>query len=210
MSISSADYLLPGCNFVSLLPVLPIPVRHPPVGRRRGRARIPWPAGQIVASVSTVSAHNRIPGLASRVPNGPTSASRSLPTAEATADRARCTSTAGRRRAGGFLDDGGVTHFVVPDYFRSLVPSRLGRPGLIVTVSGAVEAAVGAPIVMPAGRAAGAWAAAGITVYPVAISTRHADRGHRNVLWRPAGTMARLAVNLAYTGWAVTVALAAS
>jgi uncharacterized membrane protein len=111
-----------------------------------------------------------------------------------------------------FLITVGMAHFVVPGYFRTLVPPWLGLPGVLVAVSGAAEIVVGALILAPQAREAGGWAAAAlITTYlPSHLDAlRHARPDRPRRLERPVGAMARLIVNLLYIGWAVMVALAA-
>jgi uncharacterized membrane protein len=93
------------------------------------------------------------------------------------------------------------------------VPSWLGHAGLLVAVSGVAEIAIGAALLAPRVRAAAAWATAAlITVYLVchldALVRASGDRPRR--LDRPVGAALRLAVNLAYIGWAVAVALTAA
>ncbi|GHG54692.1 DoxX family protein [Streptomyces griseocarneus] len=110
-----------------------------------------------------------------------------------------------------FLLAVGVAHFVVPAYFRSLVPSWIGPAGPVVAVSGAAEIAVGTLVLAPGGRTAGGWAAAGlVTVYLVSHldALWHARAGHSGLLRRPIGAASRLVVNIGYIGWAVAVALA--
>lgn len=109
-----------------------------------------------------------------------------------------------------FLGTAGVAHFVFPSYFRSLVPSWIGRAGLLVAVTGLAEIAVGAVILAPSTRTVGAWAAAILISGYMAShldAVRHARTGHPNVLLRPMGVAARVTVNLGYIGWAVVVAL---
>jgi uncharacterized membrane protein len=112
-----------------------------------------------------------------------------------------------------FLISVGIGHFLVPGYFRSLVPSWLGRAGLLVAVGGVAEIVIGAVLLAPRGREAGGWAAAAlITVYLVchldALVRASGDRPR--LLDRPVGVALRLAVNLAYIGWALAVALTAT
>ncbi|MFF0752874.1 hypothetical protein [Streptomyces sp. NPDC004267] len=111
-----------------------------------------------------------------------------------------------------FLSGAGVAHFVVPGYFRTLVPRWLTRPGLLVAVTGAAEFAVGVLVLTPRWRAAGGWAAAAlITIYLVshvdALRSARADRAQ--FLERPVGAAARVVVNLFYICWSITVAEAA-
>ncbi|WP_067180490.1 DoxX family protein [Microtetraspora niveoalba] len=108
-----------------------------------------------------------------------------------------------------FLIVTGVAHFVVPGYFRTLVPAWLGRAGLLVAATGAAEIVVGALVLLPAVRSAGSWAAAAlITGYLVshvdALCRARADRPR--MLERPVGALARLVVNVLYIAWAVAVA----
>ncbi|MEU4929738.1 hypothetical protein AB0G54_25090 [Streptomyces yokosukanensis] len=112
-----------------------------------------------------------------------------------------------------FLIAVGIGHFLLPGYFRTLVPPWLGRAGLLVVAGGVAEIVVGAVILAPAGRAVGAWAAAAlITGYLVchldALWRASGDRPR--LLERPVGAALRLAVNLVYIGWAVTVARGAA
>ncbi|AQZ63489.1 hypothetical protein BKM31_20275 [[Actinomadura] parvosata subsp. kistnae] len=111
-----------------------------------------------------------------------------------------------------FLLTTGAAHFAVPAYFRSLVPSWIGPAPLLVAATGVAEIAVGALILAPVTRGAGAWAAALLISAYLAShldAVRHATPGHARVLLRPWAVAARLVVNLGYIGWAVAVALSA-
>ncbi|MFH9424626.1 hypothetical protein [Streptomyces sp. NPDC017529] len=108
-----------------------------------------------------------------------------------------------------FLAGTGVMHFVVPGYFRRLVPAWLRRERLLVAVTGAAEVVSGALLLVPCTRSAGGWAAAVlITGYLVshvdALCRARPDRPR--LLERPAGAVARLVVNVLYIAWAVAVA----
>ncbi|MEU9480948.1 hypothetical protein [Streptomyces sp. NPDC048191] len=112
-----------------------------------------------------------------------------------------------------FLSGVGVAHFVVPGYFRTLVPRWLARPGLLAATAGAAEIAVGALVLTPRWRAAGGWAAAAlITIYLVshldALRSARADRAR--FLERPVGAAARMVVNVFYICWSIAVAKAAA
>ncbi|MEU4332755.1 hypothetical protein [Nonomuraea dietziae] len=111
-----------------------------------------------------------------------------------------------------FLTTVGASHFLFPGYFRTLVPGWFPWAGPAVAASGVAEILVGGLLVVPGGRAAGGWAAAAlITAYLASHvdALRHAHRDRQRLLDRPAGAVARLVVNAAYIGWAVTVALTA-
>ncbi|MFE3453136.1 hypothetical protein ACFXJ8_29855 [Nonomuraea sp. NPDC059194] len=117
-----------------------------------------------------------------------------------------------------FLIVVGTSHFVFPGYFRTLVPGWFPWAGLAVAASGAAEIAVGVLLAggvvaaAPGITAAGGWAAAAlITVYLASHldALRHARPDRPRLLDRPVGVAARLVVNAAYLGWAVTVALTA-
>ncbi|MQS14761.1 hypothetical protein F7Q99_21475 [Streptomyces kaniharaensis] len=112
-----------------------------------------------------------------------------------------------------FLSGVGAAHFVVPGYFRTLVPRWLTQPALLVAAAGAAEIAVGALVLTPRWRAAGGWAAAAlITIYLVshvdALRSARADR--TRFLEQPVGAAARLVVNLFYICWSIAVAEAAA
>ncbi|UFQ19910.1 MULTISPECIES: hypothetical protein [Streptomyces] len=112
-----------------------------------------------------------------------------------------------------FLVVTGVAHFLVPGYFRTLVPAWLHRERLLVAVSGAAEVLVGALVLVPSGRWAGGWAAAAlITCYLVSHvdALRRARPDRPRLLERPAGAVARLVVNVLYIAWAVAVAATAA
>ncbi|MER6945847.1 hypothetical protein ABT294_17630 [Nonomuraea sp. NPDC000554] len=108
----------------------------------------------------------------------------------------------------------GISHFLFPGYFRTLVPSWLGGwAGTLVAGSGVAEVVVGGLVLVPGSRAAGGWAAAAlITAYLASHldALRHARRDRPRLLERPVGVVARLAVNVLYIGWAAAVALTAA
>ncbi|WP_433250061.1 hypothetical protein [Actinomadura nitritigenes] len=106
-----------------------------------------------------------------------------------------------------FLIVVGVAHFVVPRYFRSLVPPRLGVVGAIVALSGAAEIAVDGLVLVC--RQAGGWAAAVLIIgyLPSHLDALwHARRDRPHLLERPVGVAARLMVNVLYIAWAIAVA----
>ncbi|MET7289277.1 hypothetical protein [Streptomyces sp. NPDC005573] len=110
-----------------------------------------------------------------------------------------------------FLIVNGVAHFVYPDRVRRLVPSWLGRARLLVAAGGIALIIDSVLLLAPRSRVAGGWgAAAMISVFVVA----HLDGLARTVTQRPrrtrplAGAIAKVALNLAYIGWAVAVATA--
>ncbi|MDR3084658.1 MAG: hypothetical protein LBV60_27710 [Streptomyces sp.] len=112
-----------------------------------------------------------------------------------------------------FLIAVGISHFLIPGYFRTLVPPWIGRAGVLVAAGGAAEIIVGTLILTPRGRVAGGWAAAAlITTYLTSpLDALYRARPDRpSLLERPAGAVARLLVNLFYIGWAVAVALTAA
>lgn len=111
---------------------------------------------------------------------------------------------------GGFLTVVGVTHFLVPRYYLSLVPPWVPRARLVVLGSGLVEIAIGISLLVEETRPVAAWGAAGLmAVYVVTHvdallrARTEADRW----LDRPNGAVVRVLVNLAYLAWAGVVAL---
>ncbi|MCP2262023.1 putative membrane protein [Streptoalloteichus tenebrarius] len=112
-----------------------------------------------------------------------------------------------------FLAVVGVAHFLAPGYFRTLVPSWLPAPGLLVAASGVAEIVTAGLLACPSSRAWGGWAAVAlITSYLVSHldALRHAHPSRPRLLDRPAGVAARLVVNLGYLAWAIAVALTAT
>ncbi|MFI1676255.1 hypothetical protein [Streptomyces sp. NPDC020607] len=108
-----------------------------------------------------------------------------------------------------FLVVTGVMHFLLPDYFRTLVPAWLRRERFLVAASGVAEVVVGALVLIPRTRSAGGWAAALlITCYLVSHvdALRCARPDRPRLLERPVGAVARLVVNVLYVAWAVAVA----
>ncbi|GAA2082476.1 hypothetical protein GCM10009801_42250 [Streptomyces albiaxialis] len=97
----------------------------------------------------------------------------------------------------------GIAHFLVPRYFRGLVPDWVGHAGPVVAASGVADLVVGGALCVPGWREAGAWAAA---VLITAYLPSHLDALRHA---RPAWALTRLVVNLAYIGGAVAVAMAA-
>lgn len=111
-----------------------------------------------------------------------------------------------------FLVAVGITHWLVPAYFRTLVPSWAPLPGVLVALTGGLEVVLGVLTFLADTRAIGAWAAALlITGYLVSHvdALAHTSSTRPRLLDRPAGVTARLVVNLAYIAWAVAVALTA-
>ncbi|WP_280382551.1 DoxX family protein [Nocardia wallacei] len=109
-----------------------------------------------------------------------------------------------------FLIAAGISHFVFPAYFRSLVPDRLPRPDLLVAGSGILEMVLGGTVALPATRAAAGWpVTALLSVYLLvwvlrlrAAPRRTADRTSLSA------TVAGVVVNAGYVAWAAYVALA--
>ena len=111
---------------------------------------------------------------------------------------------------GAFLVIVGTTNFIIPNYYVRLVPPVLPHPRVLVLVSGVVEVAVGAGLLVDATRTFAAWAAAGLMAVYVLThvdALRQASVDQRHFLQRPAGAAARVAVNAGYLAWALAVAL---
>jgi uncharacterized membrane protein len=107
----------------------------------------------------------------------------------------------------------GVMHFLVPGYFRTLVPAWLRRERLLVAATGAAEVVLGALVLVPGTQSAGGRAAAVlITCYLVSHvdALRRARPDRPRLLDRPVGAVARLVVNVLYIAWALAVARSAA
>lgn len=111
---------------------------------------------------------------------------------------------------GSFLVVVGVSHFVIPGYFCSLVPPWMPRPGLIVTATGAIEIVLGAAIVVPSTRSVAAFASAvliGLYMVSHLDAAARARRTEGSWLRRPVGVVARIVVNIGYIAIATAVAM---
>ncbi|MTD55592.1 hypothetical protein [Amycolatopsis pithecellobii] len=104
----------------------------------------------------------------------------------------------------------GLTHWLRPARFRSLVPDWMPRPGTVIAVSGAVEIALAIGLCVPPVRGQAA-AAAGFLflgyLVPHADAFRHVSHAEK-LNDRPFGIIMRLAANLGYAALAFAVALA--
>ena len=113
---------------------------------------------------------------------------------------------------GAFLAVVGLSHFVVTNYFLTLVPPWLPAARALVLVSGGVEVLIGAGLLWGPTRLASAWSAAAlIAVYLLTHvdALWRSSSQHARWLSRPAGAAARVAVNAGYLLWALYVAAAA-
>ncbi|MFF2818834.1 MauE/DoxX family redox-associated membrane protein [Kitasatospora cineracea] len=111
------------------------------------------------------------------------------------------------RLLGGLLLTAGVAHFAAPEPFDAIVPRSLpGSPRTWTRVSGVAELAVGAAVLLPRSRRAGALAAAGLfaAVFPANVKMAY-DWRHRPAPQR-AVALARLPLQAPLVAWAVRVA----
>src|SRR5205807_1569977 len=58
---------------------------------------------------------------------------------------------------GAFFVAAGINHFLVPRYYRRIVPPGFGDPATVVAVSGVAEIAGGVGVLVPATRPAAGW-----------------------------------------------------
>ncbi|MFD9130281.1 MauE/DoxX family redox-associated membrane protein [Kitasatospora sp. NPDC059571] len=110
------------------------------------------------------------------------------------------------RLLGGLLVTAGVAHFAVPRQFDAIVPRSLpGSPRTWTYASGVAELAVGAAVLAPRTRAAGALAAAGLfaAVFPANVKMAY-DWRNRPEPWRSAA-LARLPLQAPLVLWALRV-----
>jgi uncharacterized membrane protein len=110
----------------------------------------------------------------------------------------------GRRLFGPFFVFAGLTHFVIPRAYESIVPDWLPSRRTIVYTSGIAEMAGGAGVMYPRTRRLAAWwsVATLVAVFPANLRMAlHPDRyrvpGGRLALW------ARLPVQALLIDWAI-------
>lgn len=110
------------------------------------------------------------------------------------------------RALGGLLVAAGAVHFAAPRPFDSIVPRSLPGPARAWTyASGVAELAVGAAVLAPRTRAAGALAAAGLfaAVFPANVKMAY-DWRDRPEPWRTVA-VARLPLQVPLVLWALRV-----
>ncbi|RKE23044.1 MauE/DoxX family redox-associated membrane protein [Streptomyces sp. TLI_171] len=110
------------------------------------------------------------------------------------------------RLLGGLLLAAGVAHFAAPRPFDAIVPRSLpGTPRTWTRASGVAELAVGAAVLHPRSRRAGALAAAGLftAVFPANVKMAY-DWRHRPAPLR-AAAVARLPLQVPLIAWALRV-----
>jgi uncharacterized membrane protein len=110
------------------------------------------------------------------------------------------------RALGGLLIAAGVAHFAAPRRFDAIVPRSLpGSPRTWTYASGAAELAVGAAVLAPRTRGAGALAAAGLfaAVFPANVKMAY-DWRDRPEPWRSMA-LARLPLQAPLVLWALRV-----
>jgi uncharacterized membrane protein len=81
------------------------------------------------------------------------------------------------------LATAGVAHFIVPDFFRRIIPTPLrGHDDFLVAASGVAELACAALVLMPHTRKVGGWASVAllIGVFPANVQNALDDGG---VFW---------------------------
>lgn len=96
----------------------------------------------------------------------------------------------------------GVTHFVRPEPFISIVPSYLPRPDLLVSLSGAAEIILGMGLLIPCWRQFAGWGliALLLAVFPANINmAMHPERFPQIPR---VGLIARLPLQGILIGWA--------
>ncbi|MEU9075544.1 MauE/DoxX family redox-associated membrane protein [Kitasatospora sp. NPDC004745] len=126
--------------------------------------------------------------------------------AEPTAVTHETASQTPARLLGALLVSAGIAHFAAPRPFDAIVPRALpGSPRAWTYASGAAELAVGAAVLAPRTRSAGALAAVGLfaAVFPANVKMAR-DWRHRPAPWRHLAT-ARLPLQLPLALWALHV-----
>lgn len=104
----------------------------------------------------------------------------------------------------------GVSHFLVPRYYRRLVPAWVPYARGVILASGGTEIVLGALLLWPSARAIAAWSVAGlIGLYLLShfdALAHSRGKSWKDPLFGPPGALLRIIVNLLYIGWAVWVA----
>jgi uncharacterized membrane protein len=112
-------------------------------------------------------------------------------------------SDAGRTALGLFFVAAGTLHFIVPAYYRSIVPSYLPSPAVLVAVSGVAEIAGGLGLLVPRLREV---AGVGlivllIAVFPANIEMLQVHRQHGGPWWEELLLWLRLPFQVILLRW---------
>ena len=79
------------------------------------------------------------------------------------------------RALAGVLAAAGAAHFVVPDFFRRIIPTPLrGHDDFLVAASGVAELACAALVLMPRTRRVGGWASVALLIGVFPANVQHA------------------------------------
>ncbi|MFC5744195.1 hypothetical protein [Actinomadura rugatobispora] len=111
------------------------------------------------------------------------------------------------RALAAFLATAGVTHFVAPKPYDTVVPANLpGTPRTWTYLSGVAELACAAAVAVPRTRRAGALATAAlfVAVFPANVKMAHDWR--RRPLPQRAAAYGRLPLQVPLVAWALKVA----
>ncbi|MEW2358059.1 MauE/DoxX family redox-associated membrane protein [Spirillospora sp. NPDC029432] len=107
----------------------------------------------------------------------------------------------------GLMAAAGVTHFVAPRPYDTIIPERLpGRPRTWTYASGAAELACAAAIMVPRTRRAGALATAALLVGVFPANVQMAYDWRRRPLPQRAVAYGRLPLQAPLVAWALKVA----
>lgn len=104
----------------------------------------------------------------------------------------------------------GITHFIFPRYFMTLVPPRIPWARSAVYATGVLEVAFGIGLLLNPLQSVAAWATVGLmAVYVLTHVEALMRAGSHQPRWldRPAGAATRIVVNLCYLVWAIAAAL---
>jgi uncharacterized membrane protein len=102
----------------------------------------------------------------------------------------------------------GIAHLAYPAYFRSLVPAWIPEPGLVVILTGVLEAAIAGLVLLPHTRMWGAWAAALLISAYLPVHLEPLRHGRETPRIRPLVMVpVSIGVNLGYIAWALWIAL---
>lgn len=102
-----------------------------------------------------------------------------------------------------FFVTAGILHFVVPGYYRGIVPSYLPFPATLVAVSGAAEIAGGAGLLVPRLRQAAGFGLIVLLVFvlPANVEMLQLSRARRDPWWQESLLWLRLPFQAVLVWW---------
>ncbi|HYX36074.1 MAG TPA: DoxX family protein [Oligoflexus sp.] len=101
-----------------------------------------------------------------------------------------------------FMIGGGLTHFIMPEFYLRMTPPYIPYPELMVSLSGLLEILLGLALLIPQTRSMAAW---GIIMLLIAVFPANVYMYTHSEQWPeipPVATLIRLPLQFVFIAWA--------